>query len=289
MKRPRALPARQRGAALLIALLTVALAAALAVGLIDDQRRTLARTQALVDAERSEQFARGLEGLAADWIRRARRGEVPDALLDGRWSAPFPVPGGSVRIRLLARSDRFNLNALAAADPVEAEAARQGLQRLLAALDVDPDLADALYAQLRAGGTPLRLIHLSEARSLPAWTPSVEARLADFVTVLPDPSSRIDVNSAPAEVLAARMPELGLEAARRIVAQRPYARIEDLRAHPDLRRLATVELNERVRIGGRWYLAHAEILLNDRLYEQLRLLDISGARYDARYVSSGLP
>jgi general secretion pathway protein K len=278
----------QRGAALLIALLAVALAAALAVGLIDDQRRTLARTQALTDAERSWQFARGLEGLAADWVRRARRGEVPDALLDGRWSAPFAVPGGSVRVRLLARSDRFNLNALAATDPAEAEAARQGLQRLLLALDLDPDLADALYARLRSGGTPLRMIHISEARSVAGWTPSAEARLTDFVTVLPDPSSRIDVNSASAEVLAARIPELSLEAARRIQAQRPYARIEDLRAHPDLRALASIELNDRVRIGGRWYLAHAEILLNGRLYEQLRLLDISGARYDARYVSSGL-
>ncbi|NKI35671.1 type II secretion system minor pseudopilin GspK [Wenzhouxiangella sp. XN79A] len=286
MTRP---PRTQRGAALLIALLAVALAATLAVGLIEDQRGTLARTQALADAERSWQFARGLEGLAADWIRRARRGEVPDALLDGRWSAPFAVPGGSVRVRLLARSDRFNLNALAARDPVEADAARLGLARLLATLDLDPDLADALFARLHAGGRPLRMIHLSEARAVPGWTPSVEARLAPFVTVLPDPASRVDINSAPPEVLAARLPSLGLDAARRIHAQRPYARIEDLRAHPDLQALAAVDLDDRIRLGGRWYLAHAEIVLNGRLHEQVRLLDIAGAGYDARYVSTGLP
>jgi general secretion pathway protein K len=283
------MPGRQRGAALLVALLAVALAATLAVGLIDDQRATLARTQALADAERSWQFARGLEGLAADWIRRARRGEVPDALLDGRWSAPFAVPGGSVRVRLLARSGRFNLNALAALDPSEAEAGRLGFARLLAALDLDPDLADALYARVRAGGRPLRMIHVSEARAVTGWTPSVEARLAPFVTVLPDPGSRIDVNSAPPEVLAARLPELSLEAARRIHAERPYARIEDLCAHPDLQALGAVDLDARIRLGGRWYLAHAEILLNGRLHEQVRLLDVAGARYDARYVSTGLP
>ena len=283
------MPGPQRGAALLVALLALALAATLAVGLIDDQRTTLARTQALADAERSWQFARGLEGLAADWIRRARRGDVSDALLDGRWSAPFAVPGGSVRVRLLARSGRFNLNALAARDPSEAEAGRLGFARLLVALDLDPDLADALYAQLQTGGRPLRMIHVSEARGLTGWTPSVEARLAPFVTVLPDPGSRVDVNTAPPEVLAARLPELGLDAARRIHAQRPYARIEDLRAHPDLQALGPVDLDARIRLGGRWYLAHAEIVLNGRLHEQVRLLDVAGAGYDARYVSTGLP
>ena len=283
------MPGRQRGAALLIALLAVALAATLAVGLIDDQRTTLARTQALADAERSWQFTGGLEGLAAEWIRRARRGEVPDALLDGRWSAPFTVPGGSIRVRLLARSGRFNLNALAARDPTDAEAGRLGFARLLTALDLDVELADALYSRLRAGGAPLRLIHVSEARSVTGWTPSVEARLAPYVTVLPDPGSRVDVNTAPPEVLAARLPELSLDAARRIHAQRPYARLEDLRAHPDLQALGAIDLDGRIRLGGRWYLAHAEILLNGRLHEQVRLLDVAGAGYDARYVSTGPP
>ena len=283
------MPGRQRGAALLIALLAVALAATLAVGLIDDQRTTLARTQALADAERSWQFTGGLEGLAAEWIRRARRGAVPDALLDGRWSAPFTVPGGSIRVRLLARSGRFNLNALAARDPTDAEAGRLGFARLLTALDLDVELADALYARLRAGGGPLRLIHVSEARSVTGWTPSVEARLAPYVTVLPDPGSRVDVNTAPPEVLAARLPELSLDAARRIHAQRPYARLEDLRAHPDLQALGAIDLDGRIRLGGRWYLAHAEILLNGRLHEQVRLLDVAGAGYDARYVSTGPP
>lgn len=286
---PKRLPDRQDGAALLIALLAVALAAALAVGLIEDQRGTLARTQALVDAERSWQFASGLEGLAADWIRRARRGEVPDALLDGRWSAPFAVPGGSVRVRLLTRSGRFNVNALADPDPTRAEQARLGLARLLAVLGLDVDLADAVNRLLRGNGQPLELIHASELRALSGWNPSVEQRLLPFLAVLPDPRSRLDVNTATPEVLHARIPGLSREAAQRVHAQRPYARLQDFRSQPDIAALQLPELDSLVQLGGDWYLAHAEIVLNGRLHEHVRLMSISSAGYDARYVSTRLP
>lgn len=284
-----ALPIGQRGAALLVALLAVALATVLATGLIQDQRRTLSRTQALTDAERTWQFAHGLEGLVTEWVRRARQGNATALQLDGRWSAPFPVPGGSVRVRLLERSGRFNINALADSDPARAERARQGLATLLAALDQDPGLADALHARMRAGGRPLPLIHESELAELPGWTASTAARLGRHLTVLPDPRSRLDINRASAEALTAQLPELGPDAAGRLVAQRPFQRIEDLAAHPDLQALRLDDLTRRISIDGDWYLAHAQVVINDRLYDHYRLLSVSGAGYDARYVSIGIP
>ena len=78
--------ARQRGAALLIALLAVALAVLLATELVERSQRDVARTTAVVDAERAWQFAEGVEGLARDWIRRQR--QLPTPCLRRSWRKP---------------------------------------------------------------------------------------------------------------------------------------------------------------------------------------------------------
>ena len=87
----------------LIALLAVALAVLLATELVERSQRDVARTTAVVDAERAWQFAEGVEGLARDWIRRQRQAEPGVRLPDGQWSEPFMVPGGSVRGILAAK------------------------------------------------------------------------------------------------------------------------------------------------------------------------------------------
>ncbi len=279
----------QRGAALLVALLAVALASVLALGLVEDQRRTLARTQALTDSERSWQFAQGLESTVVERLRRARGEGAGPIPLDGRWSAPLPVPGGAVRIRLIPRSDRFNLNSLADPAPERALRARNGLVRLLTLLDLDPGLADALQAHLKAGGRPVHLAHISELGEVAGFTAATRQRLLPFATVLPDPRSRLDVNTARAEALAAQVPELGPEAAQRLVQRSPYARIEDLLGQPELQAVRVPDLATRLTVEGDWFLAHAEIALGDRVQHHYRLLNVAGAGYDARYVSLGIP
>lgn len=279
----------QRGAALLIALLAVALASVLALGLVEDQRRTLARTQALSDSERSWQFAQGLESTVVERLRRARRDGAGPMPLDGGWSAPFPVPGGAVRVRLIPRSDRFNLNSLADPTPERALQAREGLARLLTLLDLDPGLADALRAHLRVGGRPVMLAHVSELGEVAGFSAATRERLEPFVTVVPDSRSRLDVNRTSAEALAAQVPELGTEAAERLVLRGPYPRPEDLFAQPELQALDVADLASRLTVEGDWFLAHAEIALGDRVQDHYRLLNVSGAGYDARYVSLGIP
>ncbi|MBY6204746.1 type II secretion system minor pseudopilin GspK [Halomonas denitrificans] len=279
----------QRGAALLVALLAVALASVLALGLVEDQRRTLARTQALTETERSWQFAQGLESTLVERVRRARREGAGPMPLDGGWSAAFPVPGGAVRIRLIPRSDRFNLNSLADPTPERALRARDGLARLLAQLDLDPGLADALGDALRAGGRPVLLAHISELGEMDGFSTVDRTRLLPFVTVVPDPRSRLDVNAASAEALVAQVPELGSEAAERLILRAPYARPEDLFAQPELQALSAPDLANRLAVEGDWFLAHAEIALGDRVQDHYRLLNVSGAGYDARYVSLGIP
>lgn len=294
MRRPAAHHAglaRQRGAALLIALLAVTLATLLAVGLIERSQRDVARTTGIVNAERAWQFAAGVEGLARDWIRRQREADAGASMLDGQWSQPFSVPGGSVRGRMLARDGRFNLNALANSDPALAAAARRALSALLELLGIDPALGDDIASLFRRSGPGprVRLAHLSELRRLERYTLAVQDRLQPYLEVLPDPETRINLNRTRPEILAAVIDGLAPEAARSLLARAPFETLDEVVAQPELAQLDTKVIRQRLTVRSEWFLIQTEVALDGTVRDYFRLVAASGSRYDFRYVSQGVP
>lgn len=282
---------RQRGAALLIALLAVTLATLLAVELIERSQRDIARTQGVVNAERAWQFAEGVEGLARDWIRRQRQAGARASFLDGQWSQPFAVPGGSVRGRMLARDGGFNLNALASRDPAFAAEARRALAELLELLNVDPALGEDILSLFDFGGAGqrIRLAHLSELRRLERYTPAAQKRLQPYLAVLPDPESRINVNRTRPEVLAAVLNGISAEAARSLLARAPFETLDELLAEPELAQLNANLIRQRLTVQSEWFLVQAEVVLEGSVREYFRLVAASGSGYDFRYLSQGVP
>ncbi|MFU8877246.1 MAG: type II secretion system minor pseudopilin GspK, partial [Wenzhouxiangellaceae bacterium] len=277
----RANPAcRQRGAALLIALLAVALAAVLATEILERTQRDLARTQAVLAAERAWQFSAGLDGLAREWVRRARETGVGAELLDGRWSQAFEVAGGGVRVRLMDPGGRFNLNVLASPDPELVIAGRQALVRLLRELDLDPALAAEIGGRMRpAGGArPVRLAHPSELERLEGWTPEVRRRLLPFITVLPDPETRLNLNRTSPEVLAAWVDGLDREQATRLLAQAPFASLDQALSAPELARLNNSRLVTRLTTESDWFMVHAQVELDGELRDFHSLMHVAGKR-----------
>lgn len=290
----RAMPcrfARQRGAALLIALLAVALAVLLASELVERSQRDVARTNAVVDAERAWQFAEGVEGLARDWIRRERQAGARARLPDGEWSQPFMVPGGSLRGRMFARDGRFNLNALAGRDPVRAADARRTLVRLLALLDVDPVLGENIVETYGSGaGSPAAIrVHLSEFNRLERFTPTVRRRLEPYLALLPDADARINVNRTLPEVLAAAVEGLSIESARSLLARAPFESLDDVVAQPEFAALDPVAIRGRLSVESEWFLVQARVVLDGVVRDYFRLVGASGSRYDFRYLSQGVP
>lgn len=283
-------PAPQRGAALLIALLAVALAALMATGLLERGQRDVARTAAVFNGERAWQYAEGMEALARDWIRRRNEAGIPTDLLDGRWSEPFPVPGGSVRGRVLDFGGRFNLNALAHPDPAEAVRAKGALSALLSSLGMAPELADRAASMYRAGpdGVRVPLAHASELARMPGFDPETLARLEPYLVVLPDPDSRININRAEPEVLAAVVDGLSLEAARALAARGPFETLDDALAQPELSAIRTASARDRLAVDSAWFLVHAQVVLDADVRDSFRLVGVAGSRYDARYVSHGI-
>lgn len=301
----------QRGAALLIALIAVALASVMALGLIERGQQSLARTEALMTTERAWQYARGMEVLAAETLRRVRAEGIDPGLLDGTWTSPFEVPGGFVQGRLLDQNAYFNVNALAHPDAAVAGNAHAAFERLLDRLGLNPVIADELadwiegavmprpgsaaddwYMSLdppyRTAGVPLA--HASELRWLRSVDEEAWSALSPLVTALPQPELVINVNSARPRVLASLFEEMTVDQARRVVADTPFNDLEAFLSHPLIQAVARPGLAQHLSVDGRWYLAQARVNLDGVERDFFRLLAPAGPGYDEfRYFSQGVP
>ncbi|HMM58089.1 MAG TPA: type II secretion system minor pseudopilin GspK [Rudaea sp.] len=210
----------QRGVALLVALLVVALATVLIAGLLDRGGLAAARTRNALRAQQAQVYARGLENYAAEVLVRAQGQGLGYDAADSVWAIPLPptpVPGGTIAAQMSDLNGRFNLNNL---DPAYDT---QGVWRgkfvlLLTALKLDPAIAghvvtwmdatvpatvdDQFYlAQLVPYRRAARAFaHVSELRLVAGIDGDVYATLAPYVSALPE-GTPINVNTAGVPVL----------------------------------------------------------------------------------------
>jgi general secretion pathway protein K len=237
--------ARQRGTALITAILVVALATAIAASLtwelFLDQRRAFGR----VAVDQGLMYSLGAEG----WARQILRDDAQDNRVDHpgeAWATripPLPIEGGQIQGRLEDLNGRFNLNNLVdgagATDPVAVE----GFRRLLMVLELDVRLADRMAdwidrdldpnfpdgaedAEYLSRTPPFRAANrpvtsVSEVMLVfPELGQAGYARLRPFITALPR-GTPININTALPEVLLTASESLGPREAERIVFDRP--------------------------------------------------------------------
>jgi general secretion pathway protein K len=208
---PHAAARRQRGVALIAALLVVALAVVLVAALLDTGEATRARARNGLRAEQTWQLMHGLEAWAASVLISDQEASEGIDSPGEPWSQPMPplqIPGGQVYGRLRQWSGCFDLNSLYRDDAPNA-AAQARFERLLDALRVDravaaqaldwidpdgqavPGGAEDLAYQLRrpgyrAANQPFR--HVSELRLLAAVDADVYRLLLPHVCALPEPA-----------------------------------------------------------------------------------------------------
>jgi general secretion pathway protein K len=209
----------QRGVALIVALLVVALATLLIAGLLDRGELVLARTRNQLRMAQAESYALGLEAYAAH-VLQITQDQTVDAT-DSPWALPLPptpVPGGTITAAMSDLNGRFNLNNLdpSASNP-NAQAWHDKFQSLLKALKLDPKLADEVHAWMDpttnatsdafylTQPVPYRaakrnFMHVSELRLVRGVDGDAYAKLEPYVCALP-PGTTINVNTASAPVL----------------------------------------------------------------------------------------
>jgi general secretion pathway protein K len=76
-------------------------------------------------------------------------------------------------------------------------------------------------------GQSLRLLQVDDLLAVPGFTPEAVEKLRDFVIFLPRPTP-VNINTAPAEVLAAKIDKLSTADAAALVAARKIASFRDL-------------------------------------------------------------
>lgn len=286
---------RERGAAIIAALLVVAFAAILVSGLLWRQQVQIRR----IENQRLRDQAQWAARAATDWTRfilRTQADSRPVDYLGGEWAVPIaPTRVSDVLGHGGSAADLLDHTYLSGAiedqqalynvrnlvwSPVPGQLQPNPSQvthfrRLLQLLGLDTRLADPIAQYLRsayqsqatrfqtaattlngassntagmpagpvgapAGGgpfdsqpglqdggdaaaqRPLPPLDLDALLAVPGVTPDVVARLRPFATVLPMPTT-VNINTAPAEVLAAMITGLNLDQAQNLVSSRDNA------------------------------------------------------------------
>lgn len=268
---------RQRGMAVISALLVAALVAVIAAGLLARQARLMRLAEGEGERQAAQWVARSATAFGLRRLRQAWQ-QDPATRLDQGWARGWQLPvtdSAAFDGRLLDEQGLFNLASLVhegQLDPLEQAA----FQRLGASLGVAPATLAALEQRLLAAYGEARLPRprsLEDLANVPGGEPRALARLAPFVTVLPLPGW-VNGNTAPAEVIAARVPGLGLERARALVAERDrgqgFINSGDL-----LNRLRLPQLDtEQVRLGitSEWFRLQGQVRVGSRQWPLEALL-----------------
>jgi general secretion pathway protein K len=278
---------RQRGVALLVALLVVALAAVLIAGLLDRGGLVAARTRNALRLEQAQAYARGLENYAAEVLVRAQdQGRNYDAA-DSVWAIPLPptpVPGGTIAAQMSDLNGRFNLNNLDPAYDTQGGVWRGKFVLLLTALKLDPAIAGHVVAWMDAGTptsaddqfylaqpVPYRragriFTHVSELRLVAGVDGDAYAALAPYVAALPE-GTPINVNTAGVPVLMTLGANVTREMAQAIWQQggAHYQNVDDVRqAQPAL---GVIEHPECYGVRSSYFLARGLIALDGLPFE----------------------
>lgn len=239
----------ERGVAIVLAISVVAMAAMVATAIMVSQS-TWAR-QLELTAEHVQ--ARAVLQAGADWARAVlsddrRLGNIDH--LGEPWALrlpPMPVENGELLGQIEDQQGLFNLNNLVSGGKVNA-VQLEHFRRLLSILGLPSPLAYTLADWIDTDGEPQPqggaedayylaldppylsanrpLIDAAELALVAGFDDNVRARLRPYVTALPG-STPVNVNTAPAEVLAAVIDGLDLGNAQSLVAQRDRAYFRD--------------------------------------------------------------
>jgi general secretion pathway protein K len=241
---------RQRGVAVIIALLLTTLAITIVASLfwqqqvqvrtIENQRLQLQKQWILRGAldwaslilREDGRIAPGVDDLTEPWavpLAETRLDQYVDNGRDDADAADATLSGSISDAQ--ARYNLTNLCTNGKIDPIEVAVFGQMLNNA----HLDPALAQATARQMAAaqkipaanvanpdnqsGPLPMNLTQVDDLLAVPGFTPEMLDKIKDFVIFLPR-ATPINVNTAPAEVLAARIDGLTLSDAAKLVEYR---------------------------------------------------------------------
>ncbi|HRD72445.1 MAG TPA: type II secretion system minor pseudopilin GspK [Aquimonas sp.] len=298
---------KQKGVALLVALLVVALASVLMMAGIDQAETATARTRNALRAEQAWQMQQALEAWAGEVLLQdvLANGEVDSA--SDTWATPMSpteIPNGRVQGRLRELGGCLNVNSLLRND-ADDEVQQKRMQRLLQTLGLPPALLPQMLdwmdrdPQPRPGGvediglqamTPARrsanrlLMHASELRQLPSMTADHWRKLSPFLCALP-PETGMNLNMAAPELWMTLADGMSFQQARQLArdGQANYSNLDAVMQELERLRIGPVA-SQGLDVGSHYFVAESAILLDGIPFRYSSLLarEQGGVRVLAR-------
>jgi len=243
---------QQRGIALLTALLVVSLATIIAVNITERQQYDIRRLENILYSQQAYYYAMGGESWARGILYKDGKSSShknTDNLLED-WAQPLPVTiieGGTISGEIIDLTSLFNLNNLYVEnikDPslkIRLTQQTEMFNRLLDVLEIKEPLVQAVIDWIDKDSEALSpdgaedqnyeqktppyrtsnklMSSPSELLLIEGVTAEIYEKLKPFVTALPE-ATTVNINTAPAEVIAALSSQLDLEKATEIVDER---------------------------------------------------------------------
>jgi general secretion pathway protein K len=321
-KRPRL--SRQRGVAVITALLLTTLAITIVASLFWQQQVQVRSIENQRLQLQKQWILRG----ALDWTRLILREDARFSQVDHLgepWAvslaetrldqyvenarADSDVPDAAISGSIVDAQSRFNLANLSSNGTVNREEVA-AFARLLSNVQINPALAQATAdamaaAQVKpaaptgprgsaggAGGTDttgtpgststvgqkqaLDIAYVDDLLAVPGFTPEMLAKLKDFLVVLPGTGlTTVNVNTAPAEVLAARIDTLSLSEAAVLVSTREKNWFRDV--NEVSQRLGRPIPQSQIGFKTNYFLVNGNVRLNRAALEMQALIKRSDA------------
>jgi general secretion pathway protein K len=259
MKRPG--KKSEQGMAMLATLMAVALMTVLVMDFAYSASSGFRAAANQMNELRADYLARsgiqvGLGLLAQDARNDTLSKQAYDGL-DEMWATPFPplpVDGGTASVTIIDETRKLNINQVVnSSNGAPNTTFIATLSRLFEIIGVSPDIVPAIIDWIDPDSVPtqggaendfyLGLMPPYEPRNGPMPTiadlkmirgvdDATFIRLAQFLTVAPE--SRVNINTAPPEVLMAMMPLLANQPSilQALMAQRPFHTMSDLNKAP---------------------------------------------------------
>ena len=288
---------QQQGIALITILVMVALATILAATIAKRQANTAENTAYLMRQNQSLLYAKSAEAFFSELLVDDANNAGAIDYLQENWAKPmpaFPVEDGFVSGTLQDESGKFNLNSLVNDEGVPNPQAKLWFEKLLLRVGLPEKLSEAVidwqdadeeisgtmgaensyYQGLPQGylAANSKFHNVEELKLVRGFEDQKYLQIVDYVSALPASDSKVNVNTAPAMLLASLDPKLDINAVEQALQKRQvnlehFSNINDLwvtepfkQVSPDVQS----QVNALLGVQSNYFKAKIEVLLSER-------------------------
>ena len=288
---------QQQGIALITILVMVALATILAATIAKRQANTAENTAYLMRQNQSLLYAKSAEAFFSELLVDDANNAGAVDYLQENWAKPmpaFPVEDGFVSGTLQDESGKFNLNSLVNDEGVPNPQAKLWFEKLLLRVGLPEKLSEAVidwqdadeeisgtmgaensyYQGLPQGylAANSKFHNVEELKLVRGFEDQKYLQIVDYVSALPASDSKVNVNTAPAMLLASLDPKLDINAVEQTLQKRQinlehFSNINELWEVDPFKQVDEAQratVNDFLGVQSNYFKARIEVLLNER-------------------------